>query len=132
LRTFYLCLSKDEYLQHCKWDHVYEKWGSLTFIQQDKQWKIKPKTTSQSIALVLKTTWLHVSQIPQATPKKRSAKTSSALFQLQVFSIHTTTSKIININRNTDKIFLSVNYSEFYRRKYFLGIYWGNYSGKKK
>jgi hypothetical protein len=40
--------------------------------------------------------------------------------------------KLINTNKNTDEIFSSVNYIEFYRRKYSLGIYRGNYGEKKR
>ena len=34
-----------------------------------------------------------------------------------------TTRKLINTNVNIDEIFLSVNYSEFYRKKYSFGKY---------
>ena len=40
--------------------------------------------------------------------------------------------KLINTNRNIERIFLSVNYSEFYQQKYSLGIYQETYSEKKK
>ena len=43
-----------------------------------------------------------------------------------------TTRKLINTNRNTERMFSSVNYSEFYWWKYSLGIYRGSYSGKKR
>jgi hypothetical protein len=43
-----------------------------------------------------------------------------------------TTRKLINTNVNIDEIFLSVNYSEFYRKKYSFGKYWENYGGKKR
>jgi len=42
-----------------------------------------------------------------------------------------TTRKLINTNGNTEGIFSSVNVNGFYRRKYSLGIYRGNYSRKK-
>jgi len=42
------------------------------------------------------------------------------------------TRKLINTNKNTDGIFPSVNYREFYQWKYSLSIYRGNYGEKKK
>ena len=39
--------------------------------------------------------------------------------------------KLINTNENTDKNIPSINCSKFYRRKYFIGIHWKNYNGKK-
>jgi hypothetical protein len=41
-----------------------------------------------------------------------------------------TTRKLINTNGNTDENIPSVNCSEFYRHKYSLGIYRGNYNEK--
>jgi hypothetical protein len=40
------------------------------------------------------------------------------------------TIKLTNTNKNTN--FLLENYSEFYRKKYSIDIYRGNYSEKKK
>jgi hypothetical protein len=49
-----------------------------------------------------------------------------------VLKLINTTRKLTNTNRNIDEIFPSVNYNEFYWRKYSLGIYQENYSGKRK
>ena len=42
------------------------------------------------------------------------------------------TRKLINTHRNIDGMFLLVNCSEFYRRKYFISIYRENYRGEKE
>jgi len=47
------------------------------------------------------------------------------------FCFYITTKKLINTNTNINKMFLSINYSEFYRWNYSLSIFRGNYSGKK-
>jgi len=52
----------------------------ITFIQQDRQCRIKPKTASQSTVLTLKLTWLRVSQIPQATPKDKAFQNVFCIF----------------------------------------------------
>jgi hypothetical protein len=49
-----------------------------------------------------------------------------------VLKLINTTRKLTNTNRNIDEIFPSVNYNEFYWRKYSPGIYQENYSGKRK
>lgn len=43
-----------------------------------------------------------------------------------------TTRKLKNTNGNTDVMFPSLNYNEFYGQKYSLGKYQGNYNEKKR